>query len=76
MFSLEEAKTARHAATVNIPAGASREFEKDTVERAIEEKVVTAESETAKNARAALVQAWKKMMRSDEVSAQAGEAAR
>lgn len=76
MFSIEEAKATRHAATVNIPAGASREFGKGTIERAIEEKVVTGEAETAKGVRAALAQAWNKLKGSDAVSAQAEEAAR
>ena len=48
MFSIDEAKATRQAATVNIPACASREFGKDTVERAIEEKAAAEQAETEK----------------------------
>jgi hypothetical protein len=76
MFSIEEARATRQTATVNIPAGASREFGKHAVERAIEEKSAAEQAEAAKGIRATLAQAWNKLRGVDAISAQPEEATR
>jgi len=76
MFSIEEAKANRPAATVNIPASACREFEKDAVARAIEEKVATGQAETSNVILSALVQVWNKLRGIDAIAAQPEDARR
>ncbi len=76
MFTIEEAKAARHTTSVNIPAGASREFGNGSIERAIEERAATLQAETVNGIRAALVQAWNKLTSNDANPAQVKEMTR
>jgi hypothetical protein len=61
MFTIEEAKAARQATTLKIPTGASREFGREVIKRAVEEQAVAAEAETLRGLRRTVALVWKKL---------------
>ena len=64
MLSIEETKVVRHAATLHIPTGASREFGEDAIKSAIEHQATTANATRVSSIVKGLAVFWRSLIRS------------
>jgi hypothetical protein len=62
MLPIEEAKAVRHATTLRIPTGASREFGEDAIKSAIEHQAATANATRVSSILKGLAVFWRSLI--------------